>query len=111
MAVKVRKFLQARHKPTDFGHTLRALFQAKRAVRREQLPVGMASRTGRTRHALADTFAQAQMGTAAMDEEVCAGCCLERHLWKGSKGKGYPRDGERYCCQPCADELECACQQ
>jgi hypothetical protein len=111
MSVKGRKFRQARHKPTDRGHTLKAIFQAKHAVGRERLHVGMASRAERTRHALTDTFAQAQRATAAVDEEVCPGCGLEQHSWKGNKGKGYPRGGERYCCRPCADELECACQQ
>jgi hypothetical protein len=111
MSVKGRKFRQARHKPTDHGHTFKAIFQAKHAIGRERLPVGRASRTGRTRHAPADTLAQARIDTAAVDEEVCAGCGLEQHLWKGNKGKGYPQDGEHYCCQPCADEIDCACQQ
>jgi hypothetical protein len=111
MSVKGRKFRQARHKPTDHGHTFKAIFQAKHAIGRERLPVGRASRTGRTRHAPADTLVQARIDTAAVDEEVCAGCGLEQHLWKGNKGKGYPQDGEHYCCQPCADEIDCACQQ
>jgi hypothetical protein len=111
MSVKGRKSRQAQHQPTDHKHTLKAIFQAKHPVGRKQLPVGMASRSGRTRHALAGTLAQAQTDTAVVSEEVCAGCGLEQHSWKGNRGKGYPRSGERYCCQACADELECACQQ
>ena len=111
MSVKGRKFRQVRHKPTDYGHTLKTIFRAKHAVGRERPPGGIVSGARRTRPALEETFAQARMDTAAVDEEVCPGCGLAQQSWKGNKGKGYPRGGERYCCQPCADEIECACQQ
>src|SRR5262245_8621183 len=110
MSVKGRKFRQARQKPTEHGYTLKVLLQAKHAVEGNRLPGGRKSRTEQTRHAFVDTFGQPWTDAATVDEEVCTGCGLGPHLWKGNRGKGYTRGGERYCCQPCAHELECACQ-
>ena len=110
MSVKGRQFRQVHRKPMSHEHPIKAVFHAKYASARERPPVRMAPGTRQTRHVPADNSAHVRIDAAPVDEEVCAGCGLEQHVWKGNRGKGYARDGERYCCQPCADELDCACQ-
>jgi hypothetical protein len=110
MSVKGRKSRQAQHKSPDRGHSLKAIFKPRRAVDREHFPAGKGWGARRARQLLADASTQATMDPAAVEEKVCMGCGLERRLWKGHKGKDYPRGGEWYCCQMCADELECLCQ-
>jgi hypothetical protein len=110
MSVKGQKSRQAQHKAPDRGDSLKAIFKPRRAVDREHFPAGKVWGARRARQLLADTFAQAPVDTAAVEEEGCARCGLEPHAWKGHKGQGYPRGGEWYCCQLCADEHECPCQ-
>jgi hypothetical protein len=42
-------------------------------------------------------------------EETCVGCGLDRSEWKGNRGQGVVKDGETYCCQGCADGVDCSC--
>jgi hypothetical protein len=42
-------------------------------------------------------------------EEACPGCGIERSEWKGNNGQGVPKNGETYCCQDCADGIDCTC--
>ena len=111
MSVKGRKFRRMGPKPEDRGHTRKGLFQLGRAVDRGHFPAGRAWGTRRARQLLAGAVAQAPAYTAAVQEEGCSRCGLEPHAWKGSQGKGYARGGGYYCCQLCADELECPCQE
>jgi len=98
MSVKGGKSRQAQIKYMDHGHSLKAIFKPGRAVDRERFPARKMWGARRARQLLADAFAQALVDTAAMEEEGCARCGLEPHTWKGSKGQGYPRGGEWYCC-------------
>jgi hypothetical protein len=41
--------------------------------------------------------------------ETCPGCGMDRSEWKGNMGQGVPKDGETYCCQGCADGVDCTC--
>jgi hypothetical protein len=45
----------------------------------------------------------------AVIEEVCIGCGMHKSSWKGNNRGGYAKDGERYCCQDCAEGIECTC--
>jgi hypothetical protein len=45
----------------------------------------------------------------AMAEGTCPGCGMSAHLWTGNGGEGVPKDGQRYCCQGCADHGEAGC--
>jgi hypothetical protein len=110
MSVKGRKSRQAQHKSTARGHSLKAIFKPRRAVDREHFPTGKVWGAWRAQQLLVDAFAQAPVDIAAVEEEGCARCGLEPHAWKGHKGQGYRRGREWYCCQLCADELECPCQ-
>ena len=42
-------------------------------------------------------------------EETCAGCGMDRSEWKGNRGQGVSKNGEIYCCQGCADGVDCTC--
>jgi hypothetical protein len=42
-------------------------------------------------------------------EDICAGCGMERSEWKGNRGRGYTKNGQIYCCQDCAEDIECNC--
>ncbi len=42
-------------------------------------------------------------------ESRCARCGLEQWQWTANHGRGYQRDKQRYCCEPCAKGLDCAC--
>ena len=42
-------------------------------------------------------------------DDTCPGCGLERSEWKGNEGQGVSKDGETYCCQSCADGIDCTC--
>jgi hypothetical protein len=42
-------------------------------------------------------------------EETCPGCGMERSEWKGNNGQGVHQNGETYCCQGCADGVDCTC--
>jgi hypothetical protein len=111
MSVKGRKFHQPAPEPTDRRDTWKGGFKPRRAVDRERSPLGKFWGVRRTRQPLSEVLEQAQMDTTAVDEEGCARCGLEPQAWQGSNGKGYTKGGTWYCCQLCADELECPCQQ
>ena len=40
---------------------------------------------------------------------VCTECGLERAVWGGNEGRGYRVDEELYCCQGCAEDTGCTC--
>jgi len=42
-------------------------------------------------------------------EKVCAECGLEEVVWRGNDGEGYLLEGQWYCCQDCAEGMDCAC--
>ena len=109
MSVKGRNSRHAQHKSTDRGQSLKAIFKPRRAFDREHSPTGKMWGARRAPQLLAGAFAQSAVDTACV-EDGCARCGLEPRAWKGHNGKGYPRGGEWYCCQMCADELECPCQ-
>src|SRR5215472_13561863 len=85
MSVKGRKSRQVQHESMDRGHTLKVVFKPRRAVDSEHFPFGKVWGTWRARQLLADTFAQALVDTAGVEEEGCARCGLEPHAWKGNK--------------------------
>jgi len=43
------------------------------------------------------------------DEEICAGCGMERSEWKGNNGEGFTKNAIDYCCMDCAEGIECDC--
>lgn len=45
-----------------------------------------------------------------MSTETCAECEMPRTSWQGSDGNGYTLNGERYCCQGCAEGTGCTCE-
>jgi hypothetical protein len=40
---------------------------------------------------------------------ICAGCGVDETEWQGNHGQGYKQDGHMYCCQDCAEDIECSC--
>jgi hypothetical protein len=42
-------------------------------------------------------------------EDICVGCGMEKSEWKGNEGKGYMKDGQMFCCEDCAEGIECTC--
>ena len=40
---------------------------------------------------------------------TCPGCGMATHLWTGHGAEGIEKDGQRYCCQGCADTVESGC--
>jgi hypothetical protein len=47
------------------------------------------------------------------DRQTCPGCGMSPDRWRGNDGEGVDKDGERYCCQGCADRgaSGCTCNQ
>ena len=45
------------------------------------------------------------------DERTCPRCGMPQSEWRGNSGAGVEQDGERYCCQGCADGTGCTCRQ
>lgn len=43
------------------------------------------------------------------DDELCAGCELERKAWRGNQGQGYQLGDDWYCCHGCAAGRGCTC--
>lgn len=109
MSVKGRKSRQWRHPSTDRRHPLKAFLKPRRATSPEPFPSGKVTGTVRARQLLADALAQASVDPWAVEEEVCAGCGLEKCAWLGNQGGGYTRDGKQNCCQGCGDRCECPC--
>ena len=110
MSVKGRKSRQEQPQFSDREHTLKIVFKPRRAIGRGHFPAENTWGAGGARQLLADALAQAQMESTALAEEGCTGCGLEQWAWLGNQGKGYINDGERYCCQGCADQHICPCQ-
>lgn len=45
-----------------------------------------------------------------MEEELtCTGCGMDQEDWQGNSGRGYLLEGDRYCCQGCAEDTGCTC--
>lgn len=45
------------------------------------------------------------------EERTCPRCGMVQSDWRGNGGQGVERDGERYCCDGCADGTGCTCRQ
>jgi hypothetical protein len=73
MSVEGRNSRQMRHTPTHHGATVEAIFERRRTASR-YFPFGQASGAGRARQLLTNTFTQAPVDTAAMEEKVYPGC-------------------------------------
>jgi hypothetical protein len=110
MSVKGRKSRQWRYKPADRGFTLKAIVKSRRTVGREHLPQRKARKAWPARETLADALKEAPVDSGAEEEEVCAGYGLEECAWLRNQGEGYVGNGERYCCQGCAEGRQCPCQ-
>ncbi len=41
---------------------------------------------------------------------VCAECQRPNDEWTANKGKGVVKDGEQYCCEGCAEQGFCECE-
>lgn len=100
MSEKGRKSRQARHSATHGRDTIEAIFVRRRAAGRVTFPGGKAFRRVRVWKPLREAF---PLHLEAVEEGVCAGCWLEQRAWQGNGGKGYAREGARYCCQGCAE--------
>jgi hypothetical protein len=111
MSEKGQKSRPTRHSPTHRRDTMEAIFERRRAAGRVTFPGGKALRIVRAPQPLADAFPP----DPEVEEGVCAGCWLERRAWQGNEGRGYVRDGARYCCQECVegcvDGYECPCRR
>ena len=42
-------------------------------------------------------------------EETCCQCGMVKGEWTANQGRGYEKEGYRYCCERCADETGCSC--
>lgn len=42
-------------------------------------------------------------------QQKCPGCGLADSDWQGADGRGYTKDGLRYCCSGCAEDAGCTC--
>jgi hypothetical protein len=58
----------------------------------------------------------ADMEETEIDEEIdleptsCARCGMEKQDWRGNQGRGYPNEGDVYCCKGCAEDTGCTCE-
>ena len=46
-----------------------------------------------------------------MAEKTCVRCGMPDSQWTGSGGVGVKSGGQTYCCQGCAENTGCTCQQ
>ena len=42
------------------------------------------------------------------EDQECPGCEMPRDEWP--EPQGYTKDGQRYCCQGCAEGTGCTCE-
>ncbi len=47
-----------------------------------------------------------------MADETCPKCKMPQKDWKAFAGNGFtnPKDGKKYCCRGCAENMGCSCK-
>jgi len=43
-------------------------------------------------------------------QDICSRCALSKEEWSANRGKGFKSKGEIYCCEGCAEDTGCTCE-